>query len=506
MFLACEALLVSLASLRPVVLVVEDVHWADPDTLDLLTFLSRARHGEGVHLLVTCRQDETGLSGHVAAWLERTRQDARVVEVRLGPLSRPDVTALVDGLVGSGSSNALVDEVFTRGEGNPFFTEQLVASRDGERPALVPTRLADFLTGRVRTVSADAQDVMRVLAVAGRPLPVTAVCDVTGHTEERCLEAVRELARASLVLTGPDGVRPRHALLREALVEELAGVPREFHRRLARALESLGDSSVDPEVAGHYRDAGDAAPELGASLRVARRAWDLGAYREAAQWWLRVIALQEELPSGAPDAPDAEQLDPATAYLHAIRSLDLSGQRLAAHDLAQRAYARFDSWPDLQARRALLAEVAHQTIIEHRARGEARYEELLDLFEDHEASAEQARALVRYGALRVIFGEPQQGEQLLLRGRAVAEAAAADPELAEALRWLAELRRAEGDPKAARGAARTRQPRSPRGPATRSRSSWSSPHGSRSWSTTGRGPRRTTTPSPRPTRLGTPGC
>ena len=445
-FLACEALLDSLASLRPVVLVVEDVHWADPDTLDLITFLSRPRHVEGVHLLVTCRQDETGLAGQVAAWLERTRQDPRVVEVRLGPLSRPDVTALVDGLVGNGSSDALVDEVFTRGEGNPFFTEQLVASRNAERPALVPTRLADFLTGRVRTVSTDAQDVMRVLAVAGRPLPVTAVCDVTGHTEERCLEAVRELARASLVLTGPDGVRPRHALLREALVEELAGVPREFHRRLARALESLGDSSVDPEVAGHYRDAGDAAPELGASLRVARRAWDLGAYREAAQWWLRVIALQEELPSGA---PDTGQLDPATAYLHAIRSLDLSGQRLAAHDLAQRAYARFDSWPDLPARRALLAEVAHQTIIEHRARGEARYEELLDLFEDHEASAEQARALVRYGALRVIFGEPQQGEQLLLRGRAVAEAAAADPELAEALRCLAELHRAEGDTKAA---------------------------------------------------------
>src|SRR5262245_32759188 len=283
LFLATEALLSRIADERPVTLVVEDVHWADPDTLDLLTYLAGARHGTGLHILATCRSDETQISEQVTGWLDTLPRSSGVAEVRLERLDSDQVRRLIaelplpDGV----DLDRLAAEVFARGEGNPFFTEQLVASAsDGEQ---LPGRLAKLLAARVHTVSPSAQDAITALAVLARPVPVAALRTVTLHDEETCLAAVKELDSASLVVRDDRGLRPRHALVAEALLAELPGFPAAYHRRVAHALESLGDPTTVPEIADHLQRAGDQLAELRMAQLAAQRAWDLGAYDDAAR-------------------------------------------------------------------------------------------------------------------------------------------------------------------------------------------------------------------------------
>src|SRR6516225_2380904 len=109
-------------------LVVEDVHWADSETLDFLTFLGGAAYRDAVTVVVTCRGDEAPLAEQVAGWLAQVRADAGVAEIRLGPLSRAQVAGQARALAAGPVSPRVVDELYARAEGNPFFTEQLVAA------------------------------------------------------------------------------------------------------------------------------------------------------------------------------------------------------------------------------------------------------------------------------------------------------------------------------------------------------------------------------------------
>src|SRR5262249_4633741 len=136
-------------------LVVEDVHWADSATLDLLTYLARPGRGGSVRVVVTCRSDEAPVAAAVAGWLAQARGAAGVEEITLGPLSRPEAAEQVGALAGAPVLPEVVDEVFARAEGNPFFTEQLVAAAsagpDGGMlsvPAGLPPRLAELLVAR----------------------------------------------------------------------------------------------------------------------------------------------------------------------------------------------------------------------------------------------------------------------------------------------------------------------------------------------------------------------
>ena len=136
LFSAVAELLNVVAREAAVGLVIEDVHWADSATLDCLTFLARTRRRGRVAVVATCRSDETPLQAHVAAWLAHVRGGA-MEEIRLGPLSRAEVAEQVAALAGGTVLARVVDELYVRGEGNPFFTEQLVAAGlAGQMPAL----------------------------------------------------------------------------------------------------------------------------------------------------------------------------------------------------------------------------------------------------------------------------------------------------------------------------------------------------------------------------------
>jgi hypothetical protein len=235
-------------------LVIEDVHWADSASLDLLTFLVRGGCRGAVSMVVTCRGDEAPLAGQVAEWLAQVRGAAGVAEIALGPLSQSEVAGQVAALAGGPAPSRVVDELYARAEGNPFFTEQLVAAAMTgaaggglQVPARLPGRLAELLAARAERCPGGARAVLAGLAVAGRPLAEEPLSAVTGLSAEAVRGGLRELAAARLLAddTVGGGHRPRHALLAEAVAGGLLpGERTALHEKSARALAVAGDERL----------------------------------------------------------------------------------------------------------------------------------------------------------------------------------------------------------------------------------------------------------------------
>jgi predicted ATPase len=235
-----------------VVLLVEDVQWTDSATLDFLTYLVRAGRGDAVSVVVTCRSDEVPLDVGVADWLTHVRRDAGVAEIRLGPLPHREAVEQIAGLVGTPPPSELVEEVYARAEGHPFFTEQLVTAAltdSGQlaQPVALPARLAELLIARAAGCGVDARAVLALLSMAGRPLTESILGEVTSLDASTVRTAVQDLTASRLVATpgAGGGHRPRHALPAEAVVGEL--LPAEqisLHENSARALQALSAEST----------------------------------------------------------------------------------------------------------------------------------------------------------------------------------------------------------------------------------------------------------------------
>jgi DNA-binding CsgD family transcriptional regulator len=414
-------------------LVVEDVHWADSETLDFLTFLVRAGRRGPVRVVVTCRADEAPLADQVAGWLARVRGDAGTEEIRLGPLSRAEVAAQAAALAGGPVSRQMAEELCARAEGNPFFTEQLVAvalagrSEDGlQVPAGLPARLAELLAARAGRCAADARAVLAGLAVAGRSLGEDLLAAVTDLETEAVRRGLRELAAARLLAedTSDGGHRPRHALLGEAVAAGLLpGERAVLHERAARALAATGDRALAAEVAGHWQAAGRPADELPARVAAARDAERVFGYGEAAVHWQRAI----ELGQAQPEAAAAAGIDVPRLSVRAIDALYRSGDTVSIALVAREAYRRFASHPDP----ATAAVICHRAALfqenDATAAGLPLMEEALRLFEQAPPSFEHADALLVYANSFLLHFEqrPEASHAALGRALEIAEAAGA---------------------------------------------------------------------------------
>ena len=445
LFSAVAELLGAVAHRSAVGLVIDDVHWADSQTLDFLTFLVRAARGDRVTVVATCRGDEAPLDGHVAQWLAHMRGGSGVDELRLGPLSPAEAGEQVAGLVGGAAPERLADELFARAEGNPFFTEQLVAaalaeSAGGELclPAGLPPRLAELLAARVGGCGADAQVVLTALAVAGRPLDEDLLCQVTGLGLPAVRGGLRELAQVRLLAeaNGDGAARPRHALLAEAVAARLLPGERiTLHERVARALQAIGDESLAAEVAGHWAAAGRAERELPARIAAATAAERVFGYADAAAHWQRAIDLSAAVPEGtALTGVDVPQL-----YLRAIDALQASGCNERAGELAEEAYRRFAGHPDPAIAAVICWRAGFFRAIEAPDTAAPLFEEALRLFEPAPPSADKARAWFYYATAFLIHDQHGQTATAAALRRAldVAEAVGATGLAASILSWLA---------------------------------------------------------------------
>lgn len=388
LFKAVATILDRLAERRRLVLLVEDLHWADAGTLDLLEQLLAT--GEGVPVLGTFRIDDPAVPDAVAAWSARVRRHVDVETLELGPLNRAETAEqinLMRASRGEPLSDALVDRVYERSRGQPLFTEQLAAQPEGPMPRL----LDDVLGQRVEDTTSDERRVVTVLAVADRGLPVTRLQAAAGLASAELTRCLRALADRRLLAddSGGDVVALRHPLLAETVRRHLVpGEAAEVHRALAAALADGGDPA---EVAAHWQGAGDAGEELGWRIRAARAAHTRIAAGEEARQWRRALELW---PGGV--LTEREGLRRIDAELALMDALEASGDTQRAWERVVPMLDRVDALPATAAAEVLVRAATYADLTVGVLPALEYAERAVTLYGDAPLSSSVIRALVEY--------------------------------------------------------------------------------------------------------------
>jgi ATP/maltotriose-dependent transcriptional regulator MalT len=305
LFEAVLELLDLIGASTPVAFVLEDMHWADRSTRALTAHLARNLRSEHVLLLLTYRTDELHRRHALRPLLAELQRLECTRRIELEPLDRDELAEILEDILGERPGEQLVERVFARSEGNPLYTEELLAAGLDGRGA-TPRTLRDAFMLRIERLPADAQRVVRVIAIARRMGEET-IAALTGMERGQLNEALREAVSAQVLVTDDeDRFVFRHALLGEALYEDLLpGERSELHLALARVLEQRTSSSRDAEAeltartAYHYAAAGDQSSALAAMVKAARAAGRVHAYGEAADLAERALELWPRVPDPA---------------------------------------------------------------------------------------------------------------------------------------------------------------------------------------------------------------
>ena len=309
MFGAVLSLLSELAAGSPVLLVIEDLHWADATTRHLVTFLARMLHRERVAIIGTYRTDDLHRRHPLRGVIAELLRLPMVALVELGPLSAAALAEILSDVpnVPLPLSAATLNSLVERAEGNAYYAEELLTASscaDDTTGGTLPTGLAALLLSRVERVSDAAQQVLRAAAVAGGGAADDLVRAASGLPDDAYEEAVREAAGLQLLaLDGPDGYRFRHALLREAVYGDLMpGERTRLHARFASLLATVFATTgpgAAAELAHHSMASHDIPGAFAASVRAGTEAERLGApaeahrhYDLALELWVRVEAAE----------------------------------------------------------------------------------------------------------------------------------------------------------------------------------------------------------------------
>jgi ATP/maltotriose-dependent transcriptional regulator MalT len=464
--------LVRLAAAGPVLVVVEDLHWADQSTLDFVAFLARALAEVPITVLVTYRSDEM-YRGHplralLATW-ERSRQ---VLRVELGRFTAAEVREQLTAILGSGPDETLFRQVVDRSEGNAFLVEEVLGVvQAGADPDSLPPSLRDVLLTRVEQLSDPARQVLRTASVAGRWVAERLLATVTRLPQQDLYAALREaVERHQLVVDDAGrGYAFRHALTRDAVYKDmLPGERGAIHLAYGEAL------SADPDLAGpgtaiaatlayHWYAALDLPRALEASVEAAQVAASTAAYAEAQRHleraleiWPRVpdagqrtgTSLFELLGQAGEAAFKAGQVDRALTQLElslaaipvdggdSARAVALERRAMVLHGLGQETAAAADlreamvllgNDGSVDRRAALLAHLAHAMFFAGDAddaggpgAGERVAGQAVEAAREAARPDLEADALITLGTLVAYRGDVVAGAGALRRGIDVA--------------------------------------------------------------------------------------
>src|SRR5215471_19029042 len=292
-----------LADRDRVVLVIEDAHWADQSTRDLLLFLIRNQRAlEGLLIVVTYRSDELHRTHALRPLLAELDRVGWVSRLELGKLTRPETAELAARIAGHEPDQGVLEAVWRRTEGNPLFVEALLA--DGELSAGLPDSLHDLLGASVRRLPEPTQRVVRAASAGRERTGHALLAVVTGLDDAALADALRPAVAANVLLTDADGYAFRHSLIREAVHEELLpGERGQLHGRFAEAID--GDPSLVPpgraavELAHHWYEAHDLSRALVSAWQAAADSGQALAYAEQLVMLSRVLELWEQVPDAA---------------------------------------------------------------------------------------------------------------------------------------------------------------------------------------------------------------
>jgi len=291
LFEAVHTLLAAIGESAPLLLVVEDAHWADQSTRDLLGFLFSRPFPTPVVLVASYRSDDLHrrhpLRRQVAEWT-RIRG---VQRMSLGPLAEDAVRALVAELVPRGLAPEAVAEVVARSEGNPFFVEEL-ASATAEPGRWVPADLAEVLLVRLDRLDDAARAVVRTASASGRRVSHALLAAVSGLPETSLDQGLRQAVEMNVLVALDGDYSFRHALLGEAVHDDLLpGERARLHGRYVAALRDGAVRGTAAELARHARLAGDLDTALTASVQAGDEAARVGGPGEAAYHYQQALGL-----------------------------------------------------------------------------------------------------------------------------------------------------------------------------------------------------------------------
>ncbi len=341
---------------RPVVLVVEDVHWADEATRDLLTYLVANLRVEPVVVVATLRTDVAGGDPGIDRWLVDLMRGPGCERIDLGPLSTAEVADQLRAILGSPPSPSVMAAIAARSGGNALFVEELLTAGagsgdpgggDGVAAARLPETLREMLAVRIRGLPSDTTAVIRALAVAGRAVDDRLLVGATGLPAASVHAALHDAIARHLVAVDARAplVDLHHVLLREAIVAELLGGERRaLHAALATALTAnpgLADPSpagAAGEVANHWAAADRPSEAFRAALAAADAAMEVRAYAEAARHRRRALEQLPRLPSGI----RAEAPDEVALLLDAEEAANLASDFASAAELVERGIRLVD--------------------------------------------------------------------------------------------------------------------------------------------------------------------
>jgi DNA-binding CsgD family transcriptional regulator/tetratricopeptide (TPR) repeat protein len=350
------ALLTRLAQDAPVLLVVEDVHWAEQSTLDLLTFLTAALRQERVMVAVTYRDDQLGSGLNPSTLLELFRSPV-MTRLALPPFDLPELAALLEPLTSAPLAAEDVQRIADLSGGNAFFAQELLAVRAMKGESRLPAHVCDVVMLRIATLSSDAQQVVRQAAVVGRHMSHAVLNAVSGLPEPALLDALRELVTSHvLVPQAGDSYRFRHALTQEAVYSDLLpGERRSIHSVVATALSydpRLGDgqrSRMTAVVAHHWEAAGNRVMALAATVAAGRAAMDIQGFSEGLQYFRRALTLWDEAADTGSVGADRPEL-----LASAAKCAYYADQAAIAVQLVEEALGQLPA--DQVIRRALMQE------------------------------------------------------------------------------------------------------------------------------------------------------
>ncbi|MBQ1082544.1 helix-turn-helix transcriptional regulator [Nocardiopsis sp. B62] len=333
-------------------LVIEDLHWSDASTRDLLVFLLRNLGPAPVHLVVSVRSDDLHRTHPLRRVLPELERLPRVTRLDLDPLTREAVAEQAAALRGRAPDPAALDLLLERSGGNPLFVESFLAAPGGA----VPDGPRELLMRRVEPLAPTTRKVLGLASIAGDRVDhglLAGVAEASGVGEDDLDEALREAVDARVLSATETGYLFRHALLAEAVQGDLLPGQRvRAHRRYAQALEGgvpgLARTETVAQLAHHAYAAHDHPRALAASWEAAQRARDASAYPEHLALLERVLELWELVP----DAADLLGLSQGELLLGVCGAAQIAGSLRRSVEHASEALSDLDPRvdPELVAR------------------------------------------------------------------------------------------------------------------------------------------------------------
>ncbi|MFI6101714.1 helix-turn-helix transcriptional regulator [Lentzea sp. NPDC051213] len=406
LFDAVLGLLTDLSEQQRVLLVVEDLHWADASTRYLLSFLLSRLRSQKILIVGTYRADDLHRSHPLRPLLSELVRLSAVERLDLTPFNAADARTFVEAL-SDDLPEDVVQQVAERSEGNAFFAEELIAVATCDEKSL-PSALADVLLSRVESLSPEAQHVVRVASVRGRRVRHDRLREVAGMADIALDTALRELVQHHLLVVNEDEVYIfRHALLREAVYGDLLPGERvRLHAAYARHIaEHLDERGAAAALAHHAFQSHDLAQALTASIKASREAERAGAPAESLQHLEKALNLW----TAVPEANRPSDVDEPTLLRRASWVAGTAGQPERAVAFGRSAKKALDGQSPEEAAEVLLRLAQALSVLdgneqEHHQVATRAWE----LMRDREPSPTRARVLAGMASL---LRQQRRGEE-----------------------------------------------------------------------------------------------